>query len=75
MHSLTAARRPRMSETAPQWFMFETSCYAFGGRNRRFAKLIMSKVDSNASLIIRLYLIIDNEFSQLMILISFNVRL
>ena len=28
MHSL--ASRPRMSETEPKWFMFETSSYAFG---------------------------------------------
>ena len=59
-----------MSETVPQWFMFETSCYAFGGRIRRFTKLNVNKVNSNAILLIRLYLTIDDEFSQLKILIS-----
>ena len=44
MHSLTAASRPRLSETEPKWFVFETSCYAFGGRIRRFAKLNVNKV-------------------------------
>ena len=39
MHLLAAASRPRLSETELKWFMFETSCYAFGGRIRRFAKL------------------------------------
>ena len=32
MHSLAAASRPRLSETEPNWFMFKTSSYAFGGR-------------------------------------------
>ena len=43
MHSL--ASRPRMSETEPKWFIFETSSYAFGRRIRRFAKLNVSKVN------------------------------
>ena len=43
-HSLAAASRPRLSETEPKWFMFETSCYAYGGRIRRFAKLNVNKV-------------------------------
>ena len=43
MHSLAAASRPRMSETEPKWFMFETSSYAFGRRIRRFAQLNVNK--------------------------------
>ena len=31
---LTAAHRPRLSETEQKWFVFETSCYAFGERIR-----------------------------------------
>ena len=31
MHSLTGASRPRLSEKEPTCFVFETSCYAFGG--------------------------------------------
>ena len=34
MHLLTAAHRPRLSETEQKWFVFETSCYAFGERIR-----------------------------------------
>ena len=45
MYSLAAASRSRLSETVPMWFMFETSCYAFGGRIRRFAKLNVNKVN------------------------------
>ena len=33
MHSLTGASRPRLSETEPTWFVFETACYAFGGES------------------------------------------
>ena len=44
MHSLAAASRPRLSEMEPNWSMFETSCYAFGGRIRRFAKVNATKV-------------------------------
>ena len=29
---LTAASRPRLSETKRKWFVFEASWYAFGGR-------------------------------------------
>ena len=29
MHSLVAASRPRLSETEPKLFVFETSCNAF----------------------------------------------
>ena len=32
MYSLARARRPRLSETEPMWFLFEMSCYAFDGR-------------------------------------------
>ena len=39
MHSLAAASRPRLSEMEPKWFVFETYCFAFGGRIRRFAKV------------------------------------
>ena len=45
MHSLTVASRPRMSYTKPKWFVFETSCYAFGERIRRLAKLNVNKVN------------------------------
>ena len=45
MHSLAAASRPRISETEPKWFMFETSSYVFGRRIRRFAKLNVNKVN------------------------------
>ena len=55
MHSLAASSRPRLSETAPKWFMFETSCYAFGGRIRRFAELNLNKV--NIVLLYRIYTI------------------
>ena len=44
MHSLAAASQPRLSETEPKWFVFEISCYAFGGRIRRFAKVNVNKV-------------------------------
>ena len=37
-HAL-AASRPRLSETEPKCFAFETSCSAFGGRIRLFAKV------------------------------------
>ncbi len=43
MHSL--ASRPRLSETEPNWFMFETSSYAYGRRVRRIAKLNVNKVN------------------------------
>ena len=45
MHSLAAASWPRISETEPKWFLFETSCYAFGGRIRGFANLNVNKVN------------------------------
>ena len=45
MHSLAAAGRPRMTETEPKRFMFETSSYAFRRRIRRFAKLNVAKVN------------------------------
>ena len=32
MHSPAAASRPRLSETDPKLFVFETSCYAFSVR-------------------------------------------
>ena len=35
MRSLVAASRPRLSEKEPKWLVFETYCYAFGGRIRR----------------------------------------
>ena len=44
MHSLADVSRPRLSETEPKWFVFETSCYAFGGRIRRFATVNVNKV-------------------------------
>ena len=34
MHSLAAESRPRMSETEPKWFMFETSFIATSGSLR-----------------------------------------
>ena len=40
-----AGSQPRLSETEPRWFVFETSCYAFGGRIRRFTKLNVNKVN------------------------------
>ena len=40
-----AASRPRMSETEPKRFQFETSCYAFGGRIHRFSKVNMNEVN------------------------------
>ena len=43
LHSLAAASRPRLSETEQKWFTFGTFCYAFGGRNRRFAKVNVNK--------------------------------
>ena len=42
LHSLAVASRARLSETTQKWF--ETSCYAFGGRSRRFAKRNVNKV-------------------------------
>ena len=45
MHSLAAASRPRLSETEPNWFVFETSFYAFGGRIRRLAKVNVNKLN------------------------------
>ena len=45
LHSLRSASQPRLSETEPKWFMFETSCYAFGGLIHRFAKLNVNKVN------------------------------
>ena len=44
MHSPAASNRHRLSETEPSWFVFETSCYAFGGVIRRFAKVNVNKV-------------------------------
>ena len=29
MHSLATGIRPRLSETEPKWFLFETSCYFY----------------------------------------------
>ena len=40
-----AASQTRLSETEPKWFVFEASCYAFGGRIRRFAKVNVNKVN------------------------------
>ena len=46
MHSLAAASRPSLSETEPKWSIFETSRYAFGGRNLRLAKLkVVNKIN------------------------------
>ena len=45
MHSLAAACQSRLSETEPKSFVFETSCHAFGGRLRRFAKVNVNKVN------------------------------
>ena len=45
MHWLAAASLPRLSETEPKCFVFETSCYAFGGRIRRFAKVNVNYVN------------------------------
>ena len=55
MHSLAAVSWPRMSETEPEWFVFDTSCYAFGGRTRRFAKVNVIKGNI-------FYCIVLNEF-------------
>ena len=41
IHSLVAESRPRLSETEPK---FETTCYAFGERICRFAKVNVNKV-------------------------------
>ena len=46
MHSLASASRPRLSETEPKLFVFETSCYALGGRIRHFAKVNVNKVNT-----------------------------
>ena len=35
----------RLSEMEPKWFVCEMSCYAFGGRIRRFAKVNANKVN------------------------------
>ena len=40
MYCLAAASWPRLSETEPKWFVFETSCYAFGGRICRFVNKV-----------------------------------
>ena len=45
MHSLAAAGRPRLSETKPKWFVFETSCHSFVGRIRHFVKISVNKVN------------------------------
>ena len=45
LYSLAAASRSRLSETDPKWFVFETSCYAFGGRIHRFVKVKANKVN------------------------------
>ena len=42
---LAAASRPTLSETETKWFMFDISCYAFGGRVRSFAKVNVNKVN------------------------------
>ena len=39
MHSLAAVSRPGLLETELKWFVFETYCYALGGRIRRFAEV------------------------------------
>ena len=46
MHSLASESRPIMSEEKPELFVFETSCYAFGGRISRFAKLNVNKINT-----------------------------
>ena len=52
MHSLTVANRPK-------WFMFETSCYAFGGRIRSFAKVnvnvLQYRINSRCRLFLSMY--------------------
>ena len=45
-----------MSETEPKWFVFDTSCYAFGGRTRRFAKVNVNKVNICYIILIEFYL-------------------
>ena len=45
MHLLAVASRPRLSKIEPKWFIFDTSCYAFGGRVRRVAKLNVNKLN------------------------------
>ena len=42
---LIAVSRPRLSETEPKWFMFGSSCYAFGGQIRRLAKFNVNRVN------------------------------
>ena len=37
--------RSRLSETEPKCFVFEKSCYAFGGQSRRFTKVNVNKVN------------------------------
>ena len=44
-HAQAAAVRPRLSETEPKLIDFETSCYAFGGRIRRLAKVNVNKTN------------------------------
>ena len=39
MRSLAVASRPKLSETEPKLVVFETYCYAFGGRIHNFAKV------------------------------------
>ena len=46
MHSLASESRPRLSEEKREWLVFETSCYVFGGRISRFAKLNVNKVNT-----------------------------
>ena len=45
LYSHAAASRSRLSESDPTWFVFETSCYAFGGRIHRFVKVKANKVN------------------------------
>ena len=54
MYSLASVSRPRLSEADPKFFVFETSCYSFGGRIRHFAKVNMNKVNM-------LYCIVSTE--------------
>ena len=42
MDSLAAVSRPGLLETELKWFVFETYCYAFGGRIRRFEDVKVS---------------------------------
>ena len=42
---LLAMHSPRLSETEPKGFVFETFCYAVGRRMRHFSKLKVNKVN------------------------------